>query len=77
MVIEDVANVSGDLVSGLIADIGRIGLWLQAIGVLVVVWIIVQAVTLYFNRKRRIAIYDLKGNLERIESKIDKLLRRK
>ena len=53
MAVDSVANTSSDLVSELIADLGRIGLWLQALGVVIVLWLIFQIIALIVNRKKR------------------------
>jgi hypothetical protein len=66
----------GDIISdptSLFLELGKIGLWIQAIGLVVIIWIIVQGVTLFFNRRRRKAIYAIKEDLERIEKKIDRI----
>ena len=80
MAVDSVANTSSDLVSELIADLGRIGLWLQALGVVIVLWLIFQIIALIVNRKKRKTLYAIKDDLERVESKIDRienLLKRK
>ncbi len=73
MAVDNVVNTSSDLVSGLIADLGRIGLWLQALGLLIVLWLIFQIIALIVNRKKRRTLYAIKDDLERVESKIDKM----
>ncbi len=50
--------------------IGRLGLWVQAVGLVVVLWIIIEAVTLYYNRKRRLLLIDIDERLKRIEKKL-------
>ncbi len=71
MVLEEVGNAS--LVSEVVLSVGRLGLWVQAVGLLVVLWIIFQAITLFYNRKRRKAIYSLKDDVARLEGKIDRI----
>ena len=73
MAVDSVVNASSDLVSKLIADLGRIGLWLQALGVLIVLWLIFQIIALIVNRKKRKILYAIKDDLERVESKIDRI----
>lgn len=53
--------------------IGRLGLWVQAVGLVVVLWIIIEAITLYYNRKRRLLLKDIDERLKRVESKIDRI----
>ncbi len=64
-VIEDVA-----------IQLGKIGLWIQAVGLVVVIWIIIQAITLYFNRKRRMLLHDIDERLKRIESRINNIVKK-
>ncbi len=61
----------------LITDIGQLGLWIQGVGLVVVLWIIFQAITLFFNRKRRLLLASISERLQRVESKIDKLTKKK
>lgn len=69
----NVTNIPTELV----LDLGRIGLWIQAVGLIVILWIIFQAITMYFNRKRRKTLYKIRDDLKRIERKIDRLLKGK
>jgi hypothetical protein len=74
MVVEEVVNVTNDtLLGGLVTEIGQIGLWLQAIGVIVVVWVIVWIIQVVINWKRIKMIKRFKEDIDRIEKKIDKL----
>lgn len=69
MAIENLAEV--------IFEVGRIALWLQALGVIVILWIGFEIIALIVNRKKRKAIYSIKKDLKRIEDKIDKLLKKR
>lgn len=73
---EIVSNVSPQAVSNFILELGRIGLWLQAFGVLIIFWIIFQLISLWVNRKSQKTLFLIKKDLKRIEHKID-LLRKK
>lgn len=73
MVVEEVANVSTEVVAELISKVGGIVLWLQAIGVIVLLWIIFQIINLIVNRKKRKAIYKIREDVLRIEKKIDRI----
>ena len=69
--------LEGELdIPALIEMLGKVGLWLQAIGIIVVLWIIFQSIALYFNRKRMKEIYAIKNDMKRIEDKINRILRR-
>ena len=73
MVVGEVVDLSGSI----LLELGKIGLWLQTLGVIILFWLIVQIITLIMNRKKRKAIYSMKEDLIRIEKKLDKLCRKK
>ncbi|MEK6894705.1 MAG: hypothetical protein AABX10_04530 [Nanoarchaeota archaeon] len=57
----------------IVVSLGQVGLWIQAVGLIVVLWIIVQCITMYFNRKRRLLLQEINKRLKRVEAKINKL----
>lgn len=61
----------------LINEIGQMALWLQGIGVVIILWILFQLWIVYLNRKKMKEIYTIKDDMKRIESKIDKLVRKR
>ncbi|MAH03542.1 hypothetical protein CMI39_02015 [Candidatus Pacearchaeota archaeon] len=73
MVVEEVVNVSAGVLSSTILEIGKVALWLQAFGVIIVLWIIFQIVLIINDRKKRRLIYSIKKDIIRIEKKLDKL----
>ena len=75
MAIGDVAN--GDVVSQLVVELGRIGLWIQALGLIIILWIVFQVISLISGRKKRKKIYEIDERLKRIEGKIDEVLKRR
>ena len=60
-----------------LAQIVELGLWLKTIGAVVILWIIFQAVNFFINRRRLKEIYKIKGDMKRMEGKLDKILRKK
>ena len=58
----------------MIKAIGQLGLWLQALGIIVIAWIIFHLVMYYINRKRLQKLEDVIKDVDRIEKKIDKLI---
>lgn len=70
---EGIADVSANA----LIEIGKIGNWLQAIGVVVIIWFVVQVVNFLINRRNHNTIKDLKKDVERLEKKIDKLGRKR
>lgn len=64
-------------VDEVVIELGRLGKWLQAVGIIVILWIIVQAVTLFYNRKRRKLLEKINERLERVEKKLDRIDRKR
>jgi hypothetical protein len=60
-----------------ITALGQVGLWLQTIGAIVILWIIFQIIAWKYNRKRMKEVYAIKDDMKRIEKKIDRLLDKK
>ena len=60
-------------VVNILTQIGEIGLWLQTIGIIIVLWIIFQVVSFIINRKNRNTLKYLREDINRLERKIDKL----
>lgn len=77
MVVGEVVNVSGDAFGAVVTEIGRIGLVLQALGIVVVLWLIFQVIALIVNRKRRKALYRIEEKLVSLEEKVDRVLEKK
>jgi hypothetical protein len=67
----------GEEIVDIIAYIGKIGLWLQALGAIVILWIIFQIISWMYNRRRMKEIYSIKKDINRIEKKIDKILNKR
>ncbi len=65
------------LIEDIVLEVGKLGRWIQAVGLIVILWMIVQAITLYFNRRRRFLLMSIEERLKRVEDKLDKLIRRK
>lgn len=70
MVTGDVATVAPDLTSDILATIGGLGLWLQAIGVIAVLWIILSIINWIINARRLKLLNNIMQDMQRIEDKI-------
>jgi len=64
-------------VGGVITTVGQIGLWIQALGIVVVLWIVFQLVNFFINRRRMKEIYTIKEDMKRMEGKLDRLLKKR
>ena len=72
MLVSDLFNESSSLYDAVI-EIGKVGKWIQAIGIVIILWIIFQLINLMVNRKKVRDLRKIRIDLDRIESKIDKL----
>jgi len=70
MAIEEISSIPASLV----ASLGKIDLWLQAVGIIVIIWIIFYIVDLFINVRRMKEVYRIKDDMKRIERKIDRIL---
>jgi purine-cytosine permease-like protein len=73
MVVEEAISSTSELVF----ELGKIGKWIQAVGLVVILWIVIQAFHFFLNRKRSNFLKKMEDNIERIERKIDKLSKKK
>lgn len=64
-------------VNNILVELGKLGNWLQAIGVLVIIWIFMQLTSFILNRKRLKALKRVNERLDIIEGKIDKFFTKK
>lgn len=63
----------GEVVIDVASALGSLGRWLQAIGAVIILWIVFHAIAWFLNRKRLKELYKIKDDIVRIESKIDKI----
>ncbi|MBS3081745.1 hypothetical protein J4416_02280 [Candidatus Pacearchaeota archaeon] len=59
-----------------VLELGQIGLWVQAVGLIVILWIVFQAITMYYNRRRRLLLEEISTRLGKLERKLDSLKKR-
>lgn len=61
----------------ILSKIGYVALWLQALGIILILWIVAEAFAFYYNRRRLKEVYAIRDDMKRIEGKIDRILGRK
>ena len=61
------------VIEDVVIALGQVGLWVQAVGLLVIIWIIIQGITMYFNRKRRLLLMEINERLKNVEKKLSKI----
>lgn len=61
----------------LVVEIGKIGNWVQAVGLFVIAWLIIQLINLFVNKKRLASLKQIELDLRRVERKIDKISKKR
>ncbi|RMD66313.1 hypothetical protein D6817_04340 [Candidatus Pacearchaeota archaeon] len=77
MVGEKVLNQSVGIANEIVEKLGQLGLWLQALGLVIVIWIIVQIANWVINRKRLKRLDVMIEKLDKIERELAKKPRAK
>ena len=73
MVVEEAISSTSELV----LELGKIGKWVQAVGLFVIVWIFIQLSNFFLNKKRMASLRKIEFNLEKLDKKVDKLSKNK
>lgn len=69
-------EIVSDEIVNLIATIGNLGSWLQAIGIVVLLTIIFQIIAYFLNRKKLKELEMIRNKLSIVEDKLEKLLKK-
>jgi len=77
MVVGEVVNISGEMLGEVVIEVGKIGLWIQAIGIFIILWICFEVASLIINIMKRRTLKNIKTDLIRIEKKVDKIGKKK
>ena len=77
MVTGEAISISAENATELISKIGNVGLWLQTIGVLAIIWFILSLINWIINARRISLLHKVMEDMKRIEGKIDRLGKRK
>lgn len=70
-------NGATENLTAVVAEVGSVLLWMQALGIVLLLWFAFEIISLYFHRKRLREIYKIKEDMQRIEGKIDRILKAK
>lgn len=70
MAAEDVLINSAETVNDLAVKLGSLGRWMQALGLVVVLWIIVQIINFYVVGKRMKKLSNIEEKLDKIDKKL-------
>ncbi len=69
-------NSSNDIVASLITEVGQLALWLQAIGFLVILWIVFQIIFLFIEKKKKRRLENIEQRINGIDKKLDILIKK-
>jgi hypothetical protein len=75
MVTEEILDNSTETLTNILVELGSVGLWLQAIGAIILVWIIFQIVSWILNHKRLKRLDRLEKKIENVDKKLDKIFK--
>lgn len=77
MAVEEVVNESTLFLEDVAVQFGQFGKWLQAIGLIVILWIGFQIFNLWINRRKKKELVKIREDIKRVENKVDKLLKKR
>lgn len=74
MELQPLLNNSNDIVGQLITEVGQLALWLQAIGLLIVLWIVFQIIALINEKRKRKRLNNIEAKLDKLDKKLDAII---
>lgn len=72
MVAEEVINASTEALTDVILEVGRIGKWMQALGLFIIFYLIFQIIIVVLNRRKKKLLELIRQDIKRLEKKIDR-----
>lgn len=70
MAVKEVVDVSSELLSNTVLEVGRVASWLQALGIIILISIIFQTINFILNRKRIKILREIQNRISKIERKL-------
>jgi len=70
---EELINRSVEIVPDLVVQAGKLAILLQALGVILVLWLIFNMVSLVINLRKKKILEEIQKDIKRLENKVDKL----
>lgn len=75
--VQEIVQTSGTLISKTISGFGGIMLWLQALGIILILWLIFQIINIILNTKAKKQIEIIEKKVMAIDRKLNKVLKLK
>ena len=76
-VVSEILNSSTSVAGGILSELGKIGKVLETLGLIAFFWVVFSLINIVVNRINRKSLYKIKEDVERIEKKVDLLLKKK
>ena len=73
MAIENLTSAPADI----IIELGKLGRWIQAVGLVIILWLVFQIIVMINNIIKRKKLYSIEERLNSIEKKLDIILKKK
>ena len=73
MAAEEFINTSTELIPDLVVEVGKLAIWFQALGIIILFWLVFNIISLIINFKRKKLLTSISEDLKRIEKKVNKL----
>ena len=73
MAVEEVVSIPAEVLGKAIVKMGNLVLFLQALGVILILWLVFEIIRLIVNRKNRKRLERIEESIKRIEKKINKI----
>ena len=64
-------------IGNILIELGSLAKWLQALGLILVIWMTFNVISIFVNIRRKKLLIKITHDLSRIEHKLDKVLNRK
>ena len=74
---EDIINSSSEFIPDLIIELGTLASWLQALGILLIVWLVFQVISLIVNLKKKKLLELIRSDIKKLERKVDRISKKK
>lgn len=77
MAVEEFINVSTEIFPVLTQEVKQLASWLQALGIVMFLWLIFQIIALVVRDKNKKLLQKIEKDLKNLDFKINRLIRKK
>ena len=73
---EEIINVSTELMPEILLELGQLGVWLQAIGAIALLWLIFQVVSLIIRVRQNKFYKEINEKIDKLDRKLNRVLKK-